>query len=267
MLDYTKKLALALNTLGLINIQYAVKDGTVFILEANPRASRTVPYVSKTIGIPLAKMATRIILGKTLKQLGLTEYKEPGFASVKEVVFPFLKLQGVDPVLGPEMKSTGEVMGIDENFEKAFFKAESAAQTLLPKAGNILITIGPASDKKIAVPFAKQLVEMGFSLYCTRTTAEEFEKSGMAPIRVPKIRDDPKILTLMKEKKIHLVVNIPRGSHPKSDAYQIRRACVDLGIPLITTMTATKAAVNAIKALKTQELKVQSLQEYHQFLA
>ncbi len=263
VIDYTTKLALELKTIGLINMQMAVKDNIIYILEANPRASRTVPYVSKTIGIPLAKMATKIMLGKTLKELGLTEYKEPKFASVKEVVFPFLKLHGVAPSLGPEMQSTGEVMGIDENFDKAFFKAEACAGTSLPLKGNILWTIGPEKDKEGLAPFAKKLVGLGFNLYCTRTTREVLEKYGIHSFEVPKIRDNPLIIEMMKRKELDLIINIHRGTHPKSDSAEIRTAAVELDVPYITTVTATKAAVNAIKALINQKVSVNSLEDYY----
>ena len=264
VIEYTKALALELGTIGLINIQMAVKDGVVYILEANPRASRTVPYVSKTIGIPLAKIATKLMLGKTLKELGLKEYKEPKFASVKEVVFPFLKLQGVDPLLGPEMKSTGEVMGIDENFGKAFFKAEASAYSELPSKGNMLLTVGTMKDKLESVPIAKELANMGFKLYCTKSTREVLKKKGIESLEVPKVRANPIILDMMKKKELQLVINIHRGSHPKSDAAEIRRACVEYGIPYITTMTATKASLIAIKALVNQKISVNSLEEYYE---
>lgn len=263
VIDYTKKIALALRTIGLINIQMAVKDNVVYILEANPRASRTVPYVSKTIGIPLAQIATKIMLGKTLKELGLTEYTEPKFASVKEVVLPFLKLHGVFPGLGPEMQSTGEVMGIDENFDKAFYKAQACAMTELPKKGNVLFTVGKPQDKKELAPFAKILVDLGFKLYCTSGTRKVLKKYGIPSIEVPKVRDNPKILELMRNKELDLVINIHRGTHPKSDAYKIRRTAIELGIPYITTVTATKAAINSIKALSTQTVSVHSLEDYY----
>ena len=207
VIDYTTKLALELKTIGLINIQMAIKDNVVYVLEANPRASRTVPYVSKTIGIPMAKMATKLMLGKTLRELGLTEYREPKFASVKEVVLPFLKLHGVVPELGPEMRSTGEVMGIDENFAKAFYKAESAAGTELPLKGNILFTVGKEEDKKELAPYAKQLVDIGFKLYCTRRTREVLKKYGVQSLEVPKIRDNPLILDMMKKRELDLIIN------------------------------------------------------------
>ena len=263
VIEYTTKLALELGTVGLLNMQMAVKDDVVYILEANPRASRTVPYVSKAVGVPLAKMATKIMLGKNLEELGLKDYKEPKFVSVKEVVFPFLKLPGVIPSLGPEMKSTGEVMGIDKTFDKAFFKAQAAAGSKLPSKGNILMAIGKDDDKVSCVPIAKELIEMGFKLYCTRSTADMFNSNGVISVKVPKIRDDPMVLEMMKKKELQLVINIHRGSHPKSDSSNIKRACVELDIPYITTMTATKAALNAIKALVDDKISVNSLEEYY----
>lgn len=263
VIDYTKKLALELGTIGLINMQIAVKGDVVYILEANPRASRTVPYVSKSVGVPLAKMATKIMLGKSLDELGLKEYKEPKFVSVKEVVFPFLKLQGVIPELGPEMKSTGEVMGIDSSFDKAFFKAQAAAGTQLPPNGRILMSVGRDEDKLAAIPIAKEFIKMGFKLYCTRSTSDMFKMKGIDSVKVPKIRDDPLVLDLMNGGMIQLVVNIHRGTHPKSDSAKIRIACVELDIPYITTMTATKAALNAIKASVGQKVSVSSLGDYH----
>jgi carbamoyl-phosphate synthase large subunit len=264
VIDYTKKLALELKTLGLINIQMAVKDNVVYILEANPRASRTVPYVSKSTGIPMAKIATKIMLGKTLKELGLTEYKEPKFASVKEVVLPFLKLPGVVPSLGPEMQSTGEVMGIEDSFSRAFYKAETAAWAELPLEGNILFTVGPLEHKKDLAPYAKTLADLGFKLYCTRTTREFLKEHNVDSIEVPKVRDSPIIIDMIRKKELNLVINIPRGTHPKSDAAAIRVASVEMDIPYITTVTATKAAVNAIKAyIKQKGMTVKSLKEYH----
>ena len=263
VIEYTKKLAMELKTIGLINIQMAIKDDIVYILEANPRASRTVPYVSKTIGIPLAKMATKIMLGKTLEELGLKEYKEPNFASVKEVVFPFLKLHGVIPSLGPEMQSTGEVMGIDKNFDKAFYKAEACAGTDLPKKGNILFSVGKNEDKKELVPYAKQLAGMGFKLYCTRSTRDVLKENGIDSFEVPKIRDNPIILDMMKKKELDLIINIHRGTHPKTDSAKIRISAVELGVPYITTVTATKAAINSIKAMANQTVSVNSLEGYY----
>jgi carbamoyl-phosphate synthase large subunit len=264
VIEYTKNLALELKTVGLINIQMAVKDNDVYILEANPRASRTVPYVSKTLNIPMAKIATKIMLGKTLKELGLRSYKEPKFASVKEVVLPFLKLEGVAPELGPEMQSTGEVMGIEENFHEAFYKSQVCAGSQLPLKGNILFTIGTQEDKEELAPYAKILTDLGFKLYCTRSTRDVLKECGVSSVGVPKVRENPVILEMMRKKELNLIINIHRGTHPKSDAYMIGRTAVELDIPYITTVTATKAGVNAIKAyIGHKGASIKSLQEYH----
>tara|TARA_Y100000310_G_scaffold326516_1_gene391497 strand:+ start:1917 stop:5117 length:3201 start_codon:yes stop_codon:yes gene_type:complete len=263
VIDYTKKLALALNTIGLINIQYAVKDDIVYILEANPRSSRTIPYVSKSIGKPMAKLATKVLLGKTLDELNLEEYEEPQFTTVKQVVFPFLKLQGVDPVLGPEMKSTGEVMGIDSSYGKALFKGFEAAQMKLPKQGNIMVAIGRDDHKEQAVDWAKNLIEMGFKLFCTPGTRDIFIKHNIPSTTVPKIREDPMILDMMKRNQIHMVINLHRGSHPRTDSYTIRRKCIELNIPLLTRMPTAKAAIKAITSMKDQEYDVKSLQNFY----
>ena len=263
IIEYTKRMAFALKTVGLINIQYAVKDGIVYVLEANPRASRTVPFVSKSINIPLAKVATKVIMGKKLRDLGLTEYQEPDFVSVKEVVFPFLKLKGVDPVLGPEMQSTGEVMGIDETFGKAFFKAEAAAYSDLPSEGNILLTVGTKEDKEACIPIAKDLIDLGFNLYCTKSTAKFMEEHGVPSRNVPKVREDPLLLDMMRRKELQLVIIIHRGSHPKTDITKIRRQCVECGIPYITRKTAARAALKAIRALVHQKITVKPLHEYY----
>jgi len=250
----------------LINIQMAVRNNIIYILEANPRASRTVPYVSKTIGIPMAKIATKIMLGKTLKEMGLTEYKEPKFASVKEVVLPFLKLHGVVPALGPEMQSTGEVMGIEENFPKAFFKAEAAAGSELPLKGNVLFTVGTQEDKEELAPYAKALTDFGFKLYCTRSTRKLLKKHGVDSFEVPKVRDNPIILEMIKRRELNLVINIHRGTHPKTDSYRIRKTAVESDIPYITTVTATKAAVKAIKAYEQKGMSIKSLEEYYSWI-
>ncbi len=264
IIDYTKKIAFELKVIGLINIQYAVQNGKVFVIEANPRASRTVPYVSKSIGVPLAKIATKLMLGKKLKDFGLTQYKEPNFVSVKEAVFPFLKLMGVDPVLSPEMKSTGEVMGIDEDFGKAFFKAEEAANMKLPTSGNILITVGKGEDKSIFVPIAKGFVEMGFKLYCTEGTHKFLKAKGIDSELVPKIRDEPKILEMLQKRELSLVINIPKGSKVGSDAYKIRRRVVDLNIPYITTVAGSVASLKAIRSIIKGKISINSLDGYYE---
>lgn len=259
---YTKELALELGVTGLINIQYAVKGEDVFILEANPRASRTVPYVSKTIGVPLAKIATKVMLGKKLKDFNL-KYREPKFVAVKEAVFPFIKLFGVDPVLSPEMKSTGEVMGIDDDFGKAFYKAQASAHMQLPKEGNILLSIGRGMGKENFLPLARELRELGFTIYCTEGTQKFLVENGIPANYVPKLRDDSRIVDMMRNKELNLVIIIPRGSKVGSDAYKIRRACVEFSLPYITTLTGTTAAIKAIKSLIGGEVCVDDLESYY----
>ena len=272
VIDYTAKLARALNIVGLLNVQYAVKDGVVYVLEANPRASRTVPYVSKSVGIPLAKLATRIMLGKNLEEL-IKDYDvekvaekvwiaKPKYVSIKEAVFPFQKLPGVDPVLGPEMKSTGEAIGIDKDFGRAYYKAQLSANMELPIVGNVFISVRDR-DKKHIVDVAKKLHELGFAIYATEGTAKVLRDNGIPAILVKKISESPNdnILKLMRDGKIHLIINTSSGKKAKSDGYYIRRAAVDLGIPYITTIPGAKAAVKAIEAVKTGELNVYSLDE------
>lgn len=272
VIDYTAKLARALNIVGLLNVQYAVKDGVVYVLEANPRASRTVPYVGKSVGIPLAKLATKIMLGKKLEEL-IKDYDvekvaekvwiaKPKYVSIKEAVFPFQKLPGVDPVLGPEMKSTGEAIGIDKDFGRAYYKAQLSANMELPIVGNVFISVRDR-DKKHIVDVAKKLHELGFTIYATEGTAKVLRENGIPAILVKKISESPNdnILKLMRDGKMHLIINTSSGKKAKSDGYYIRRAAVDLGIPYITTIPGAKAAVKAIEAVKTGELSVYSLDE------
>jgi carbamoyl-phosphate synthase large subunit len=263
VIEYTTKLAKELKVIGLMNIQYAIKDGVVYILEANPRASRTVPYVSKTIGIPLAKIATKLMMGKKLSEFGLKDYKEPNFVSVKEAVFPFIKLSGVDPVLGPEMKSTGEVMGIDSDFGKAYYKAQAASYMNLPKKGNVLLSIGRDRNKDFFVPIAKDLVKLGFDVYCTEGTQEFLSSKGINAKAVPKVHEDPKIIDMMKGKKLDMIIIIPSGSGVGSDGYKIRRGCVEMGIPYVTTKPGTLAYVSAIKSFIKGDISVDNLEDYY----
>ena len=263
VIDYTTKIAQALEVVGLINIQYAVRNNKVYVLEANPRASRTVPYVSKTIGIPLAKIATKIMLGKKLTDFNLNAYREPNFVTVKEAVFPFLKLQGVDPVLSPEMKSTGEVMGIDSNFEKAFYKAQASAYNNLPTKGSLLLSIGRDQNKELFLPIAKEFSALGFKVYSTEGTQKYLSKNNVNVFAVPKVRDNPKILDMMKNKELDLIIIIPRGSRVGSDGYKIRRSAIELGVPLVTTISGTKASLKAIKSLTKESVSVNSLEEYY----
>ena len=213
--DASYKMAKELHVMGLMNVQYAIKDGRVYILEVNPRASRTVPFVSKAIGVPLAKLATKIMLGRKLKDLGFTEEITPGYMAIKESVFPFNRFPGVDVILGPEMRSTGEVMGIDVDFGHAYLKSQLAAGQNLPRQGNVFISVRD-KDKEAVVPIAKKLSALKFNIYATKGTAEVLEKHGIVFSLLPKIAEGrPNVLDLMKDGKIQFVINTPSGRIPR----------------------------------------------------
>ena len=260
----TKAMALELGVVGLINIQFAIKDGIVYVLEVNPRASRTVPFVSKAVGVPLAKLAAKIMAGMSLKELGVTE--EPGLrhVAVKEAVLPFVKFPGVDAVLGPEMKSTGEVMGIDREFGLAFAKSQVGASGALPMEGTVFLSVRD-NDKPHIIPLARRLAEMGFQLVATAGTATVLQSGGLVVAPVPKVIDGvrPHIVDRMKNGEIGLVINTPGGHHARLDSYSIRRTAVTMGIPYFTTIAAARAAVEAIQAMRQGKLRVKALQEYH----
>jgi carbamoyl-phosphate synthase large subunit len=267
--EYTRKLAMALSVRGLVNIQFAIQRGTVFVIEVNPRASRTVPYVSKATGIPLAKIASRIMVGRTLKELlpeQVADGKDLETGShyfVKSPVFPWGKFPGVDTVLGPEMKSTGEVMGVADNFGEAFAKAQIAAGQVLPLQGTIFLSVND-HDKEGAVILARQFVEMGFHLVATHGTALVLEESGLQPERVYKVKEGrPNVVDLIKGDRIQLIVNTPRGQDTFFDEKAIRRAAVLARIPTITTLAAAQAAAEGISALQEGTLSVVALQTLH----
>jgi len=262
IVEYTTKLAKEIKVVGLINIQYAIKDGKVYIIEANPRASRTVPYVSKSIGIPLAKIATKVIMGHKLKELGYVGLAKPKYVGVKEAVFPFQKLTGVDPVLSPEMKSTGEAIGIDVDFGKAYYKAQLSANMELPSSGTVFISVRDR-DKKHIPKIAKKFSELGFEIVATKGTAEIIRNNGIDAKVVKKISEGMKdsILELMQKGEINLIINTSSGDRAKSDGYYIRRAAVELNIPYITTLQGANAAIKAMESIKTGELGVYSLNE------
>ncbi len=260
--EITEKIALALKVKGLINIQMALKDGEVFVLEVNPRASRTVPFVSKTIGFPLAKVAAKLAIGKELKDFKLPSKKLKHLA-VKEVALPFRRFPGADTILGPEMKSTGEVMGIDSSFSLAFAKAQAATSSSLPQKGKVFISVAD-KDKKNIVPIAKALKEIGFDIVSTKGTYTYLKQAGIEVEEVKKVREGrPNIIDLIKDGSISLIINTPWGKETRSDGYYIRTAAAFYGLPLITTIPGAKAAVEGIKALKREKLRVKSLQEYH----
>jgi carbamoyl-phosphate synthase large subunit len=267
--EYTRKLAMALNVRGLVNIQFAIQRGTVYVIEVNPRASRTVPYVSKATGIPLAKVASRIMVGRKLKEL-LPEQVASGkdletgsHYYVKSPVFPWGKFPGVDTVLGPEMKSTGEVMGVADNFGEAFAKAQIAAGQVLPLQGTVFLSVND-HDKDRAVSLARQFAEMGFHLVATHGTAVVLEQAGLQPERVHKVKEGrPNVVDLIKGDRIQLIVNTPRGQDTFFDEKAIRRAAVLARIPTITTLAAARAAAEGIAALQKGTLSVVALQTLH----
>jgi len=266
---YTRQLALALNVVGLVNLQFAIQRGKVFVIEVNPRASRTVPYVSKATGIQLAKVASRLMTGWTLKELlpeQLASGKDLGTGDhyfVKSPVFPWGKFQGVDPVLGPEMRSTGEVMGVARTFGEAFAKAQTAAGMHLPRAGNVFFSVND-HDKKVVAKIANRFVEMGFHLVATHGTADVLEDAGMQVERVFSVKEGrPNVVDLIKSERIQLIVNTPSGQQSVFDEPAIRRAAVAARIPTITTLAAARAAADGIEALQRGEYKVESLQELH----
>ena len=266
---YTRKLALALNVRGLVNLQFAIQRGRVFVIEVNPRASRTVPYVSKATGVPLAKIAARIMTGRTLKELlpeQIASGKDLETGSryfVKSPVFPWGKFQGVDPVLGPEMRSTGEVMGVGKSFGEAFAKAQIAAGQVLPVRGTVFLSVND-HDKAGVVALARQFVEMGFKLVATHGTADVLEGAGIFAERVYKVKEGrPNVVDLLKGDRIQLIVNTPRGQDTFFDEKAIRRAAVQARIPTITTLAAAQAAAGGIASLQGGQVDVVSLQELH----
>jgi carbamoyl-phosphate synthase large subunit len=261
---HTRGIALGLGVVGLLNVQYAVHAGRLYVIEANPRASRTVPFVSKAVGVPLAKMACRLMLGERLPDLGLPADPMDGrHVAVKEAVLPFDRFEGSDAVLGPEMRSTGEVMGIAADFPSAFAKAQAAAGSPLPPAGTVFISVTDA-DKPAAGAIAQNLHDLGFRVLATRGTREAIERMGIPAQHVPKVGEgSPHVADLIAGGEIDLVVNTPTGSGARSDGWAIRRAAVTRGVPCLTTIAAGLAAARAIGALRRGEPAVVSLQELH----
>ena len=261
--DYTRRIARALHVVGLMNTQFAIKDDTVYVLEVNPRASRTVPYLSKASGVPLAKVAARVMVGTTLEQLGLTEDLDVSGVFVKTPVFPFVRFPGVDTILGPEMKSTGEVMGGAQTFGSAFAKAQLAAGINLPIDGTAYISVSN-HDKPAVVQIARDLAALGFKLVATRGTASFLRAHGIEAEIVFKVNEGrPHVGDEILNNHIHLVINTPLGRESFFDDRIVRRTAMMQQVPCITTLTGAAAAVNAIKALRTEGLTVRSLQEYH----
>ncbi|MFQ5989176.1 MAG: carbamoyl-phosphate synthase large subunit [Candidatus Methylomirabilales bacterium] len=262
--EQTTALALELGVVGLINVQFAIKKSTVYVLEVNPRASRTIPFVSKATGVPLAKLATKVMAGMTLDELGLTREPVLKHVAVKEAVLPFVKFPGVDAILGPEMKSTGEVMGIDQDFGRAFAKSQIAASGALPLEGTVFLSVRDP-DKPQLPALGQAFAELDFHILATTGTARCLQEAGVPAERVYKVTEGvrPHIVDRMKSGEIVLVVNTPEGRASRLDSYSIRRTAVTQGIPCFTTMAAANAAVEGIRALKAEGLMVKTLQEYN----
>ena len=263
MRAHTVAFARALGVVGLINVQFAIKNGEVYVLEVNPRASRTVPFVSKAIGVSLASIAARVMLGETLDDIGFTEEIIPGYIAVKEAVFPFTKFREFDPILGPEMRSTGEVMGISTSFGSAFAKAQLAADNQLPGEGTILLTVNDF-DKAAVTPIARRFHEMGFRLLATEGTARHLRGRGIPVERVFKVHEGrPHGIDLILNGDVQLLINTPYGKHAQQDDYTLRQAAIAHGVAYTTTLSAASAACDAILSMKSRGPSVKSLQEWH----
>ncbi len=266
MRTQTVALAKALGVVGLINVQYAVRDGVVYILEVNPRGSRTVPFVSKAIGVPLASYAARAMLGESLESLGLSEETIPPYVSVKEAVFPFNKFREFDPILGPEMRSTGEVMGISDSFGDAFGKAQIAADNKLPSEGAIFVTLNDA-DKDAATGIVRRFQELGFTINATAGTAKHLRDNGISAEPVKKVHEgSPNGFDLILGGKVQLLINTPLGKDAQRDDYTLRQAAIANRVAYTTTLAAASAACDAILAARSRQPTVQSLQEWHALL-
>ncbi len=260
--ETTTRIAMELGVIGLINIQYAVARGELYVIEANPRASRTIPFVSKAIGAPLAKVACRLMLGEKLADQDIPELPT-GHVSVKEAVLPFARFAGADAVLGPEMKSTGEVMGVARDFPTAFAKAQAAAGVALPLEGSVFITVTD-NDKAAATQIASRFHDLGFQIIATRGTAQAISRMGIPVRAINKIAEgSPHVVDFIRDENVDLVINTPTGSGARSDGYEIRNAAVRGGVPCITTMTGASAVARAIHAVRTRGAEPQSLQELH----
>jgi carbamoyl-phosphate synthase large subunit len=262
--EHTIALARALNVVGLMNCQYALQDDEVYILEVNPRASRTVPFVSKTIGVPLAKVAARAMVGKTLREQGFTKEVKLSHIAVKEAVLPFAKFPGVDTLLGPEMKSTGEVMGIDTDFGMSFLKAQLGAGVRLPSGGTVFISVNDR-DKAGVLPIARRIAALGFRILATRGTRDYLAGQGVPAEPIFKIQQGrPHILDAIKNDAIDLMINTPAGEEAQADDHKIRRAAIQYGLPYTTTLAGASAAVAGIESLAGNAgVSVRSLQEFH----
>jgi carbamoyl-phosphate synthase large subunit len=259
----TGALARELHVIGLMNVQFAIRDGIIYVLEVNPRASRTVPFVSKAIGVPLAKLAMQAMMGRSLEQIGFTAERTPTHVSVKEAVFPFNKFPNTDVLLGPEMRSTGEVMGLADDFGSAFLKSQDAAGGPLPMKGQVLISVKD-KDKPATVPLAKRFLELGFTVEATRGTAAYLAQHGIAVGTVNKVTEGrPHIVDHIKNGEIHLVINTVGDKVSQVDSASLRRAALVQSVPYQTTMAGARATLMGIEAGLTHKLTVKPIQEYY----
>jgi carbamoyl-phosphate synthase large subunit len=264
MRRYTRAFAEALGVVGLINVQYAVKDDVVYVLEVNPRGSRTVPFVSKATGVPLAKLAAAVMVGRTLDEAGVPDEVAIPYVAVKEAVFPFAKLPNVDTLLGPEMRSTGEVMGIADDFGMAFAKAQIGADGALPLSGAVLVTVNN-NDKPTVRPIVQRFSELGFRVLATAGTARYLRASGIPVEEVLKVHEGrPNAKDLIVSGTVQLLINTPLGKLTQRDDYEIRRSALQHRVPYVTTMSAAKAACDAIVALRKGRYSVRCLQEWYE---
>jgi carbamoyl-phosphate synthase large subunit len=265
--DWTVKMAKELKVIGLMNVQYAIKGGDLYVLEVNPRASRTVPFVSKATGSPLAKIASLLMVGHKLKEFTLKSPLTLPHVAIKESVFPFSKFAGVDTLLGPEMKSTGEVMGIADSFGEAFAKSQIAAGTNLPKSGTIFFSVRDG-DKAIVLPAARKLLDLGFKIVATKGTALYFREHGLAAVMpVNKVTEgSPHIVDQIEKDEISMVINTPEGRISAVDSFSIRRTALMRNVPYFTTAAAAMAAVEGIETMARRGLSVKAMQDYHQML-
>ncbi len=264
MRQYTHAMARELRVIGLMNVQYAVQGAKVFVLEVNPRASRTVPFVSKAIGVPLAKLAAKVMAGKNLTELGFTREKWSPYWAVKESVFPFNRFLGQDILLSPEMRSTGEVMGLDADLGIAYAKSQMAANAPLPLRGRVFISVSDADKNEVAV-IAREFVELGFEIVSTSGTARVLTEAGLKVARVCKLSEGrPNTLDLLKNREIQLVINTPAGQTPRADEVKIRTTAVYTGTPIMTTLSGARAALLGIAALKKNGYATKTVQEFHQ---
>jgi carbamoyl-phosphate synthase large subunit len=265
--DYTKRLGKALKVCGLMNVQFAIKDDIVYVIEVNPRASRTAPFVSKATGVAIPRLAAQAQAGRKLAEMGFTETPPVDGFFVKEAVLPFNKLPGADPLLGPEMRSTGEVMGHASHFGHAFAKAQIAAGSPLPTSGAVLITVNDF-DKAAALKLGRDLHRLGFKLYATSGTAAFLERAGLPVTVAAKVSEGGNhTVELVRTGKVQLIINTPLGQRAYDDSRQMRGAAIRHNVPLLTTLSAAQAAVNGIRALREKELKVRSLQVHYRKLS